>query len=133
MEHAVDEVRRSEHALLQAKDDATLKGTRQLWLYGLENPPRKWAGRFKAVRESATKTAGAWKVKELLRSFWKCEDEDDATAYFKAWCRDAMATRLEPAKKVVRMLKRHWENIVTYFRHHLCNAAAEASTAASSS
>lgn len=125
MNHAVDEVRRSEHALLQAKDDATLKGTRQLWLYGLENLPRKWASRFKALRESATKTARAWKVKELLRSFWKCQDEDDATAYFRQWCREAMATRLEPVKKVVRMLKTHWDNIITYFRHHLCNAAAE--------
>jgi hypothetical protein len=72
-----------------------------------------------------TKTARAWKVKELLRSFWMCEDEDDATAYFKAWRRDAMATRLEPVKKVVRMLKSHWDNIITYFRRHLCNAAAE--------
>ena len=125
MNKAVDEVRRSEHIFLQADGDATLKGSRQLWLYGKENVPRKWAGRFKALRESATKTARAWKVKELLRSFWKCENEDDATAYFKAWCRDAMATRLEPVKKMVRMLKTHWANIVTYFRYHLCNAAAE--------
>ena len=125
MNTAVDEVRRTEHTFLQADGDATLKGTRQLWLYGLENLPRKWSGRFKALRESATKTARAWKVKELLRSFWKCEGEDDATAYFKAWCREAMATRLEPVKKVVRMLKTHWENIVTYFRHRLSNAAAE--------
>ena len=74
---------------------------------------------------AATKTARAWKVKELLRSFWECEDEADATGFFQAWCREAMATRLEPVKKVVRMLKTHWTNIVTYFRHHLSNAAAE--------
>ena len=125
MNKAVDEVRRSENTFRQAAGDATLKGTRQLWLYGLENVPRKRAGLFKALRDVVTKTARAWKVKELLRSFWMCEDEDDATAYFKAWCRNAMATRLEPVKKVVRMLKSHWKNIVTYFRHHLCNAAAE--------
>lgn len=125
MNTAVDEVRRTEHAFLQADGDGTLKGTRQLWLYGLENVPRKWASRFKALRESATKTAKAWKVKELLRSFWKCEDEPDAIAYFKAWCRDAMATRLDPVKKVVRMLKTHWDNIITYVRHHLSNAPAE--------
>ena len=125
MNKAVDEVRRSENTIMQAAGDTTLKGTRQLWLYGLENVPRKRAGLFKALRDVVTKTARAWKVKELLRSFWMCEDEDDATAYFKAWCRNAMATRLEPVKKVVRMLKSHWDNIVTYFRHHLCNAAAE--------
>jgi transposase len=125
MNKAVDEVRRSENTFMQAAGDTTLKGTRQLWLYGLENVPRKWASQFKALRDVVTKTARAWKVKELLRSFWSCEDEQDATAYFKAWCRDAMATRLEPVKKVVRMLKTHWGNIVTYFRYHLSNAASE--------
>jgi transposase len=125
MNKAVDEVRRSENTYMQADGDMTLKGTRQLWLYGLENVPRKWASRFKALRASVTKTARAWKAKELLRSLWQCEDEADAVAYFKQWCRDAMATRLEPVQKVVRMLKKHWDNIVTYFRHHLCNAAAE--------
>lgn len=125
MNKAVDEVRRMEHSVLQADGDKTLKGTRQLWLYGLENVPGKWASRFESLRASATKTARAWKVKELLRSMWKCQGEDDAVAYFKKWCRDAMATRLEPVKKVARMLKSHWDNIVTYFRHRLCNAAAE--------
>jgi len=125
MNKAVDEVRRSENTFMQAAGDTTLKGTRQLWLYGLENVPHKWAGLFKALRDVVTKTARAWKVKELPRSFWMCEDEDDATAYFKAWRCDAMATRLEPVKKVVRMLKSHRDNIVMYFRRHLCNAAAE--------
>lgn len=124
MNRAVDEVRRSERAQMSVAEDV-LKGTRQLWLYGLENVPHKWASRFKALREEATKTAKAWKVKELLRSFWRCSDEDDAFAFFRKWCREAMATRLEPVKKVVRIFKKHWKNIVTYFRHHLSNAASE--------
>lgn len=125
MNQAVDEVRRREHALLQAAGDTTLKGTRQLWLYGLENLPGKWARRFTALRQSATQTAKAWKVKELLRAFWQCAEEPEATAYFKAWCREAMATRLEPVQKVVRMLKTHWQHILAYFRHRLSNATAE--------
>jgi transposase len=125
MNRAVDDVRRAEHRALRADGDDRLKGTRQLWLYGRENIPRRWSQRFKALRESTTKTARAWKVKELLRAFWKCADESDALAYFKAWCREAMATRLAPVKRVARMLTTHWANIATYFRHHLCNAAAE--------
>jgi transposase len=124
MNRAVDEVRRSERAYMSASDDV-LKGTRQLWLYGLENVPPKWASRFKALRELATKTAKAWKVKELLRSFWRCSDEGDALAFFRMWRREAMATRLAPVKKVVRLFDKHWANIVTYFRHHLSNAASE--------
>ena len=125
MNRAVDEVRRMEHAVKEGDKVSPLKGTRQLWLYGLENVPKKWAARFRELRELATKTARAWKVKELLRSFWACTDPDDATEFFKDWCREAMATRLEPIKKVVRMFKKHWANIVTYFRFHLSNAHAE--------
>jgi transposase len=125
MNQAVDEVRRTERIELGASGEDTLKGTRQLWLYGLENVPRKWASRFKALREQATKTSRAWKVKELLRSFWRCADEGDAVSFFRQWCREAMATRLEPVKKVVRLFKKHWDNIVTYFRHHLSNAPSE--------
>ena len=125
MNRAVDEVRRREHATLDARGDTTLKGSRQLWLFGLENLPAKWADRFKALRAAATKTGRAWKIKEMLRSFWDCAEPAEATAYFKDWCRQAMATRLEPVQKVVRMLKTHWQHLRAYFQHRLTNAAAE--------
>jgi transposase len=125
MNKAVDEVRRSEYFNMRVDDQQSLKGTRQLWLYGLENLPGKWARRFTELREVATKTARAWKVKELLRSFWRCQGVDEAMTFFKAWCKEAMATRLEPVKKVVALLKRHWTNIATYFRYGLSNAHAE--------
>lgn len=125
MNKAVDEVRRSEHFQLDLAGKDTLKGTRQLWLYGLENVPRKWAGRFRELRAVATKTSRAWKVKELFRSFWACADEAEAQSFFRDWCREAMTTRLEPVKAVVRLFKKHWANIVTFFRHHLSNALAE--------
>jgi len=108
MNRAVDEVRRMEHIAKEGSGASPLKGSRQLWLYGLENVPRKWAGHFRELREVATKTARAWKVKELLRSFWACTDPDDATQFFRKWYREAMATRLEPVKKVARMFKTHW-------------------------
>lgn len=125
MNRAVDDVRRAEYFVGQNTEASALKGTRQLWLYGLENVPRKWTARFRELRALATKTARAWKVKELFRSFWACADPEDATEFFRKWCRDAMATRLEPIQKVVRMFKKHWANIVTYFRHRLSNAHAE--------
>jgi transposase len=125
MNEAVDEVRRAEHLVRLSRGDSTLKGTRQLWLYGMENVPAKWAGRFETLKTSATKTARAWKIKELLRSFWKCDGQAEATTYFKAWRREALATRLDPVRKVADMLKTHWGNIVTYFRHRLSNAVAE--------
>ena len=64
-------------------------------------------------------------MKELFRSFWSCTDPADATEFFRKWYRDAIATRLEPIKKVARMFKKHWANIVTFFRFRLSNAHAE--------
>lgn len=125
MSRAVDDVRRQELWAASAATREALKGTRSMWLFGLDNLPRKWAARFRELRTSATKTARAWKVKELLRSFWHCADEADATAYFHQWYREAMATRLDPVKKVARLFREHWANIVTYFRYHLSNAASE--------
>jgi transposase len=46
MNEAVNEVRKSEHRRLQAQGDDTLKRTRQLWLYGMENVPAKPAERY---------------------------------------------------------------------------------------
>jgi transposase len=50
MNDAVNEVRKAEHRRLSAQGDATLTGTRQLWLYGMENVPEKWEQRFAEVK-----------------------------------------------------------------------------------
>lgn len=127
MNKAVDQVRRSEHAALSYRDDDALKGSRMLWLYGEENVPSKWVKRFrKLIENTKLKTAKAWAVKELWRDFWKSPDEDAAAATFKEWYREAMATRLEPVKKVARMFKAHLRNILTYFRLRISNGPAEA-------
>jgi len=125
MNFAVDEVRRQEHMLGRGDAAEALKGTRSMWLYGKENLPGRWARRFREVMAVATQTARAWKVKELLRSFWRCVDMEDAREFFRKWYRQAIGSRLEPVKKVARLFKRHLANILTYFRHHLSNAASE--------
>ena len=127
MNKAVDQVRRAEHAALQYRDDDSLKATRMLWLYAEENVPSKWAKKFrKLVTNTKLKTAKAWAVKELWRDFWLAPNEEEAATTFKDWYREAMATRLEPVKKVARMFKAHLKNILTYFRLHITNGPAEA-------
>ena len=34
-------------------------------------------------------------------------------------------SRLEPIKRVARMLKRRFENVITYLRHRITNAGSE--------
>lgn len=127
MNQAVDQVRRAEHAALNYQGEDVLKGSRFLWLYGRENLPSKWAKRFeRLIANTKLKTAKAWAVKELWREFWKSPDYDTAAETFKAWYREAMATRLAPVKKVARMFKNHLRNILSYFRLRISNSPAEA-------
>lgn len=48
---------------------------------------------------------------------------------FRRWDGWAMRSRLEPMKRVARMIRSHWTNIKTYFEHRITNAGAEAMNA----
>ena len=125
MNEAVDQVRRQEVALLTREDAEPLKGTRYLWLYGFENLPSKWGKRIKEFKESQMKTARAWRLKETLRGMYQCQTWAQAEAFFKDWNRDAMRSKLEPVKKVARMIKDHLVQVLNFFVHRVTNAYSE--------
>jgi transposase len=125
MNEAVNDVRKSEHRRLLALDDDILKGTRQLWLYGMENVPAKHAQRFDEIKLLNLETSRAWAIKEVFRSFWLCDTVKKAETYFDKWYGWAIRSRLNPVKKVARMCKTHLENILTFFEHRLTNGPIE--------
>jgi transposase len=125
MNEAVNEVRKREHARLQAQGDDILKGTRQLWLYGLENVPAKHAQRFEEVWTTNLETSRAWVIKETFRTFWLCDTVQAATNYFNKWYSRAIRSRLGPVKKVARTCKTHLDHILTFFTHRLTNGPIE--------
>jgi transposase len=122
---AVDEVRRREAVMGTSYERTALKKSRQLWLWGEENVPQQHAARFAELKQSTLKTARAWGLKELWRTFKRCLDADDAAAFFKKWYALAMKSKLDPIKKVARSLKEHLDGIVSIFKHGFCNALAE--------
>jgi len=125
MNEAVDKVRRQEVALLPHEDGKALKGTRYMWLYGFENLPKKWGQRLRELKDSQMKTARAWRLKETLRAMYQCKSWAQAEAFFKDWYRDAMRSKLEPVKKVARMIKAHLTQVLNYFIHYVTNGYAE--------
>ena len=125
MNEAVNEVRKEEHRRLQGQGDDTLKNTRQLWLYGMENVPARHAQRFAEVKELNLKTSRAWAIKEVFRGFWLCDKVKSAERYFGKWYGWAMRSRLAPVKKVARMCRAHLANILTFFVHRLTNGPIE--------
>jgi transposase len=122
---AVDDVRRLESVTGTNANRESLKKTRQMWLWGEENLPDRHAERFELLKASTLKTARAWRLKELWRTFRDCVDMEDGLWFFKRWYRLAMSSKLEPVKRVARTLKEHVSGIVTVLKHGFCNAVAE--------
>jgi transposase len=125
LNEAVDQVRRQEHKHLLAAGDETLKGSRQLWLYNPQNFSEAQASEFSRLKDLNLKVARAWAAKELFSKFWDYEQEGWARRFFKDWYGWISRSRLGPMIDVARMLKRHLENLLTYLKHRITNAATE--------
>jgi transposase len=80
---------------------------------------------FAQLRQSELKTARAWALKETAMAFYNYTYEKPARKHFDWWYKWAVRSRLEPMKQVASMLKRRFENIITYLRHSITNATSE--------
>lgn len=125
LSEAVDLVRRRENRQLRANGDDRLTGTRYDWLRHpakMEPEDRK---AFADLRNSNLKTARAWALKEAMMAFFEYFYERPARKHFRWWHNWAVRSRLKPMADKARMIKRRFENIVTYLRLRLTNAASE--------
>lgn len=122
---AVDQVRRQEHKALKKAGDERLTGSKQLWLFNLENiHDDRWLA-FEALKDQELKTSRAWAIKEQFRWLWEYRYVGNARKFFNRWYGWAARSRLKPIIKAAKMLKRHLDNILTYFRHRITNAMSE--------
>lgn len=122
---AVDQVRRRENKELLQEGDATLKGSRQLWLYNPQNMSAEKRASFAQLKDLNLKVARAWAIKELFTELWHYSYEGSARKFFKKWFGWASRSQLRPMIKVARMLQAHLDNILTYLRHPITNAVTE--------
>jgi transposase len=123
---AVDRVRRRENRELTAEGDTTLQKTRYLWLYNEENVPAQHQERFAALqRLSWLKSARAWALKESLRPLWNYRSVGWARRLFASWYAWAIRSRLEPMRRVARMIRDRLEQVLNFCRHGVTNATAE--------
>ncbi len=125
LNEAVDKVRRAEHKELTAEGDDTLKGMKYAFLKNPENMNEKEKARFNALRMDTLKAGRAWSIKEMFSEFWTYSYQASAEKFFSRWYWWATHSRLKPVIEVAKMLKRHFENIITYLRHQITNAITE--------
>jgi transposase len=127
---AVDRVRRREQRELRAADDDRLKGTKHLWL---TNPdtlarggrPAQVLERFDALRSSNLRTARAYAIKEAAMEIWSDKSREEAERSWRWWHGWAVRSRLEPMKRVARMIKSHLGGVLNAIVTGTTNAMSE--------
>jgi len=123
---AVDLVRRQENRELVSRGSERLKGTKYLWLQNPDNMhPERWQ-EFASLRTSRLKVARAWALKEAAMLLWGYVRRGWAKRMWKRWYHWAIRSRLEPIKRVARMIKKHWEGVINAATSEVTNARAEA-------
>jgi len=125
LSEAVDAIRRRENKQLKARGDDRLTGTRYDWLRHPASMEPADQKEFAALRNSNLKTARAWALKEAMMAFFEYKYERPARKHFHWWLNWAVRSRLKPIQEKARLIKRRFDNIVTYIHHRITNAASE--------
>lgn len=125
---AVDEVRRGEQSRIKGKDARKkLKRGRFLLLKRGSRVRGHARAKLKTILRVLRRTSRSWELKESFRQFWKYRSEAWAAAFLKQWTTRALRSRIEPMRRVARMLRSHEELLLNYFRakRQFTNAVTE--------
>ncbi len=119
LNQAVDQVRRAESTRLRAEGAGAAERLKKMRWALLRRGSRvrgRARQRLQTLLASKLATARAWELKEAFRHFWHYRSVLWAEAFLDYWCYRAMRSRLEPMKRVARMLRTHEELLLNWFR-----------------
>jgi transposase len=117
LNQAVDEVRRAESGRLrESLAGQKLKRMRWQLLRRGSRVRGRAKQRLNGLLRAGLATGRAWMLKETFRDFWRYRSVTWAGAFLAVWTQRALRSRLEPMKKVVRMLRNHEELLMNWFR-----------------
>ena len=117
LNQAVDQVRRAESGRLRGRPMAQkLKHMRWKLLRRGSRVRGRAKQRLCGLLRANLATGRAWMLKETFQDFWRYRSLSWARAFLSVWTERALRSRLEPMKKVARMLRSHEELILNWFR-----------------
>ena len=117
LNQAVDQVRRAESGRLRGRPLAQrLKKMRWQLLRRGSRVRGQAKRKLHGLLRSKLATGRAWMLKETFQDFWRYRSLPWARAFLEVWCARALRSRLEPMKKVARMLRTHEELILNWFQ-----------------
>jgi transposase len=117
LNQAVDEVRRAESTRLKGQPLAQrLKKMRWKLLRKGSTVRGQAKLKLEGLLASKLATGRAWDLKEAFQHFWTYRSPVWAGSFLDYWTQRAMRSRLEPLKKVARMLRSHEALILNWFK-----------------
>jgi len=123
--NAVDQVRRDEIREKGPEHKALMRKTRFIWLKNPWNLTERQALRLGELERLNLKINRAYLLKELFRPFWDYRRAGWAKRYLKKWFWWATHSRLTPMRDFAWMLRRHEDDILSYFRMPIDNGTVE--------
>ncbi len=117
MSKAIDKVRAEEARQLKAKGRVpVLTRTRWLLLKRPENLTGQQEVRLAELLRYNLRSVRAYLLKEDFQFFWNYVSPYWAGQFLDRWCTTTLRSRIEPMKKVARMLRRHRPLLLNWFR-----------------
>ncbi|MDN5848972.1 MAG: transposase, partial [Nitrococcus sp.] len=111
------EVRAGEVRELKANDEEpVLTRSRWLLLKRPENLSESQQARLAELLQYNLKSVRAYLLKEEFQLFWGYISPYWAGRFLERWCTKTMRSRIEPMKRVARMLRRHEALVLNWFR-----------------
>jgi transposase len=122
---AVDKVRRQEVNEQKAEHKDVLAGTRYIWLKNPWTLTDRQKASLSFLETLNLKIHRAYLLKESFRDFWQSTSKEIARKFMGQWFSWAMESKIKPIQDFALLLKRHEENILTYFDMPISNGAVE--------
>ena len=114
---AIDEVRAQETKELKAKGyEPVLTKSRWLLLKRPENLSEKQETKLADLLQYNLRSIKSYLLKEEFQLFWSYTSPYWAGQFLDNWCTKTMRSKIEPMKKVARMLRRHRPLLLNWFR-----------------
>jgi transposase len=114
---AIDEVRAQETRTLKEKGyEPILTKTRWLLLKRPENLTDRQESKLSDLLQYNLKSVRSYLLKEEFQLFWLYHSPYWAGQFMDKWCTKTMRSKIEPMKKVAKMLRRHRPLLLNWFR-----------------
>lgn len=113
---AIDEVRADEARQLRRRGVHVLKGSRWTLLKRPENLTGHQEVKLAELLQHNLKTIRSYLFKEEFQVFWTYRSPYWASVFLDWWTRHVMRSRIEPMKRVARMLRTHQDLIFNWFK-----------------